>query len=525
MDVHQLIPATAGSVSIADTVFVIVCSLLVLFMIPGLGFFYAGLDRKKYVMTMIMQSLVSIPLTSIIWIFWGFGLAFGPNIGGGILGNPTHWLVWEVIVQHGYFTVDNVYAPHVPLIAFFIYQLMFAIITPPLMTGAFADRMTWGKYIVFIILWQYLVYIPVCHWVWGGGFLAQIGVLDWAGGIVIHTTAGFGALATVLVLGKRKPLSKGKEASQNKNSSNVLVMLGIAFLWFGWFGFNSGGAMALNGQALRGCINTALAPCFAMITWMILEYSTHHKKMSALSVAGSFVAGLAGITPCAGLVPIWAGFPIGAIVACASFGMVTLVHLNKHVDDAMDVFSVHGITGFVGALLIGAFIVSPAPGLGAAPIVQTASGVFAPAGLPAGIYNQATTVINGTTYFTGGLMPGIYYSAPTMAHGYQFGIELGAVCLVAAWSFGWSALLVFGITTVSKYLPWSLKEYKSSFEEEKVEEEQYIEDDKEPNGKEVISSYDKQVYDDGSSKTVEKVVIIDEDDKESASKDNIPKKE
>ena len=247
--------------------------------------------------------------------------------------------------------------------------------------------------------------------------------------------------------------------------------------------------------------------------------------MSALSVAGSFVAGLAGITPCAGLVPIWAGFPIGAIVACASFGMVTLVHLNKHVDDAMDVFSVHGITGFVGALLIGAFIVSPAPGLGGAPIVQTASGVFAPAGLPAGIYNQASTVINGTTYFTGGLMPGIYYSAPTMAHGYQFGIELGAACLAAAWSFGWSALLVFGITCVSKYLHWSLKEYRSSFEEEKVEEEEYIEDEKEPNGQEVIRSYDKQVYEDGSSKTVEKVIILDDDDKEAEIKDNLPKKE
>lgn len=467
---NTLIPATeASGLSAGDTAYVLICALLVLFMIPGLGFFYAGLDRKNYVLTTIMQSLVSIPITSIIWIFWGFGLAFGPNIGGGILGNPTHWLVWEVIVQNHAFTVDPVYAPHVPLIAFFIYQLMFAIITPPLMTGAFADRMTWGKYIIFIILWQYLIYIPVCHWIWGGGFLAQIGVLDWAGGIVIHTTAGFGALATVLVLGRRKPLKKDESF---KKASNVLVMLGIAFLWFGWFGFNSGGAMAVNGEALRGFVNTALAPCFAMIVWMLLEYMANHRKMSAVSVAGAFVAGLAGITPCAGLVPIWAGFPIGAIVATVSFATLQLVQRNKRIDDAMDVFSVHGMTGFVGALLIGAFILSPAPSLlGESDIVQSASGVYAPAGLPAGIIHGAITKIHDISYDTSSLIPHIYYSSPDMRHGYQFGIELGAACLAAAYSFTITSLLVLIIVKTSNVLPWGLKQYRSSFEEEQEEED------------------------------------------------------
>lgn len=442
---NEIITASSQTISISNTIFVLACALLVFLMIPGLGLFYAGLDRRRYVLTTMMQSLVSIPITSIIWIFWGFGLAFGPNIAGGFLGNPTHWLVWEALVHNNALTIDPVYTTvngtTVPLLAFFIFQLMFAIITPPLMTGAFADRMTWGKYILFIILWQYFIYIPICHWIWGGGFLAQIGVLDWAGGIVIHTSAGFGALATVLVLGKRKPLG----GENTKTASPILVMLGIGLLWFGWFGFNSGGAMGINGEALRGFINTLLAPCFALILWMILEWAKTHRKMSATSVAGAFVVGLAGITPAAGLVPIYAGFAIGAIVALVSFVTLTLVEKSKRIDDAMGVFSVHGITGFTGALLIGAFMLSPAPGLfGGSSMVQLASGVD--------VYN---------------LINGVAYHAPSMLEGYQFGIEVGAACLVAAWSFVISAALLATIVGIGRKIPHTYVNYQPSFIEEK----------------------------------------------------------
>ncbi len=333
------------TVDTGDTAFILLCTALVCLMTPGLAFFYGGLVRRKNVLTIMMQSFISMGVIAVIWIFGGFSLAFGPDIGG-LFGSISY-----------HFALDKVgaapspdYATTVPFILFFAYQLMFAIITPALITGAFAGRFNFRGYLQFLILWMIFVYIPVCHWVWGGGFLARLGVVDFAGGIVVHVSAGFAALATVIFLGPRDDIAPGEKPEPN---NLPLVAVGAGLLWFGWFGFNAGGAYAGDGLAAYAFTNTTISGSIAMLVWMILDWRAARRPSFSGVLVGA-VAGLATITPAAGYVPPWAAILIGAIGATVCY-FAKCVQEKFRFDDALEVWRAHGMGGVTGALLIGVF--------------------------------------------------------------------------------------------------------------------------------------------------------------------------
>ncbi|WP_446424470.1 ammonium transporter [Mailhella sp.] len=333
------------SVDTGDTAFILLCTALVCLMTPGLAFFYGGLVRRKNVLTIMMQSFISMGVIAVIWIFGGFSLAFGPDIGG-LFGSISY-----------HFALDKVgaapspdYATTVPFILFFAYQLMFAIITPALITGAFAGRFNFRGYLQFLILWMIFVYIPVCHWVWGGGFLARLGVVDFAGGIVVHVSAGFAALATVIFLGPRDDIAPGEKPEPN---NLPLVAVGAGLLWFGWFGFNAGGAYAGDGLAAYAFTNTTISGSIAMLVWMMLDWRAERRPSFSGVLVGA-VAGLATITPAAGYVPPWAAILIGAIGATVCY-FAKCVQERFRFDDALEVWRAHGMGGVTGALLIGVF--------------------------------------------------------------------------------------------------------------------------------------------------------------------------
>ena len=328
-----------------DTAFILFCTALVCLMTPGLAFFYGGLVRRKNVLTIMMQSFISMGVIAVIWIFGGFSLAFGPSVNG-IIGDISY-----------HFALDKVgaapspdYASTVPFILFFVYQLMFAIITPALITGAFAGRFNFRGYLQFLVLWMIFVYIPACHWIWGGGFLARLGVVDFAGGIVIHVSAGFAALATVMFMGARDDIAPGEKAEPN---NLPLVAIGAGLLWFGWFGFNSGGAYAADDLASYAFTNTTISGSIAMLVWMFLDWR-EAKRPSFSGVLVGAVAGLATITPAAGYVPPWAAILIGAAGAVVCY-YAKCVQERLHFDDALEVWRAHGMGGVTGALLIGIF--------------------------------------------------------------------------------------------------------------------------------------------------------------------------
>lgn len=328
-----------------DTAFILFCTALVCLMTPGLAFFYGGLVRRKNVLTIMMQSFISMGVIAVIWIFGGFSLAFGPSVNG-IIGDISY-----------HFALDKVgaapspdYASTVPFILFFAYQLMFAIITPALITGAFAGRFNFRGYLQFLVLWMILVYLPACHWIWGGGFLSRLGVVDFAGGIVIHVSAGFAALATVMFMGRRDDLAPGEKAEPN---NLPLVAVGAGLLWFGWFGFNAGGAYAADDLASYAFTNTTISGSIAMLVWMLLDWRYAHRPSFSGVLVGA-VAGLATITPAAGYVPPWAAILIGAAGAVVCY-FAKCVQEKLHFDDALEVWRAHGMGGVTGALLIGVF--------------------------------------------------------------------------------------------------------------------------------------------------------------------------
>jgi len=323
------------------TTFMILSTSLVMLMTPGLAFFYGGLAGKRNILGIMMQTFVSLGITTILWIFFGYSLCFSGG-EGGIIGNLDWALLRHIPFDNPYSGADGKYPEYI----FIAYQMMFAIITPALITGAFVNRITFKAYLIFLVFWQIFVYYPFVHMVWGGGLLAQWGVKDFAGGIVVHATAGFAALASVFYVGKRR----GKQSPPN---SIPLVAIGTGLLWFGWYGFNAGSELKVDAITTTAFLNTDIAASFAAITWLIIEWVKKGKPKFTGLLTGA-VAGLATITPAAGFVPIWAAILIG--ISAGAICFIAVQFKNRWGwDDALDVWGVHGIGGFLGTILLGVF--------------------------------------------------------------------------------------------------------------------------------------------------------------------------
>ncbi len=326
-----------------DTAFVLISAALVLLMTPGLALFYGGMVRRKNVLGTILQSFIMISVIGLEWIYLGYTLSFGSDVAG-FIGNL------DFVALKGVGTSPSpTYATTIPHLLFMIYQCMFAIITPALITGAFAERMRFGPFLLFSLLWALIVYNPVCHWVWGGGFLAQRGVLDFAGGLVVHLTCGVAALAAAIAIGPRR--GYGRENFKPHNLP--LTLLGAGLLWFGWFGFNGGSALAANGLAVSAFVATHLAGLTAMLVWILVEW-LHYGKPTSLGAASGAIAGLATITPAAGFVGPNAAVVIGALAGLICY--LAVMAKNKFgYDDSLDVVGIHGVGGLVGTLCVGIF--------------------------------------------------------------------------------------------------------------------------------------------------------------------------
>jgi Amt family ammonium transporter len=334
----------APKIDTGDTAWILVSTALVMLMTPGLALFYGGMVRRKNVLGTIMHSFIAIALVSLQWILIGYSLSFGPDIKG-IIGN----LSWAGLSGVG-LTPNADYAPTIPHLLFMAYQMMFAVITPALISGAFAERMKFSAYLIFALAWTTIVYDPVAHWVWGsGGWLKHLGVLDFAGGIVVHATSGFSALAAALYIGKRK----GFMQEHMPPHDLPLTVLGAGLLWFGWFGFNAGSALSSGGLATMAFVTTHTAAVSATLTWTLVEW-IHRGKPTMFGAATGAIAGLATITPAAGFVG-----PMPALVIGVAAGLLCYTALNAKTrfgyDDSLDAFGVHGVGGTLGTIMAGLF--------------------------------------------------------------------------------------------------------------------------------------------------------------------------
>ncbi|MFH1194372.1 MAG: ammonium transporter [bacterium] len=323
-----------------STGFMLVACSLVMLMTPGLAFFYGGLVGRKNVLAIMIQSFVSLGWTTVLWYAFGYSLCFSGG-EGGIIGNLDMAFLAGTSLNDIY-TGNN----EIPLYVFVAYQMMFAIITPALITGAFANRVKFPAYMVFLTLWLFLVYFPLVHMVWGGGLFAQWGVLDFAGGIVVHASAGMAALASVFYVGKRKIVERGPH-------SIPLVALGTGLLWFGWYGFNAGSELKVDAITTTAFLNTDVSASFAAITWLFLAWVLEKKPKLVGLLTGS-VAGLATITPAAGFVTIGHAAIIGIVSGIVCYFAVALKN-KLHWDDALDVWGVHGVGGVIGIIMLGLF--------------------------------------------------------------------------------------------------------------------------------------------------------------------------
>ena len=367
-----------------NTGFMLLCSSLVMLMTPGLAFFYGGLVGRRNVLTIMMQSFVSMGLTTVLWWICGFSLCFSGDLKSGtdfagIVGN----LDWAFLRNITLSTPSP--NETVPMLVFCAYQMMFAIITPALITGAFTNRVTFKAYMLFLTAWLLCVYFPFVHMVWGGGLLAKWGVLDFAGGIVVHNIAGIAALASVLYVGRRRVQDRGPH-------SIPLVALGTGLLWFGWYGFNAGSELRVDSVTAVAFLNTDLAASFAAIAWLAIEWMTT-KKPKFLGLLTGAVAGLATVTPAAGYVSPASAALIGLAAGVVCFGAVALKN-RLGWDDALDVWGVHGVGGFLGILLLGLF---------------------------------------ATTSFNPNGVNGLFAGNP-----HFFLVQLGAVLLSSVWAFGFT---------------------------------------------------------------------------------------
>ncbi len=342
--------------NLVDTGFVLLCSTLVFLMTPGLAFFYGGLVGRHNTLTIMAQNLISLGVVSVVWVVVGFSLAFGDSIGG-IFGSLKYWMFG--------IEVNDVFpGTSIPTWTFFLFQMMFAVITPALITGAFVDRFRFSSYLIFISVWSIVVYSVLAHSVWGGGLLARLGAIDFAGGTVVHISAGMAALATISVLGKRHTRTAPHDVR--------FVALGAALLWFGWFGFNGGSALSPNEIASIAFINTDISASTAMVVWMILSW-LHKGKPSIIGALTGAIAGLIAITPAAGFVTPGSAAIIGVLAGAVCYGAV-LFKERMDWDDALDVWAVHGVGGVLGSILTGVFA---SPKTGAPPgLIFGETGLF-----------------------------------------------------------------------------------------------------------------------------------------------------
>lgn len=327
-----------------DTGFILICSVLVFFMTPGLAFFYGGLVRRKNVVNTMMAIVMIMGLATVMWALFGYSLAFGGN-HGGIIGD-FRWFGLEGIGWN-----VGPYADSIPNLVFCAFQMMFAIITPALITGAVVGRMRFKALFIFIALWSLVIYYPLAHMVWGqGGLLAELGSVDFAGGDVVHISSGVTALVLAIVLGRRK----GYERMTYRIHNIPFVVLGATILWFGWFGFNAGSALKADGLAAHAFMTSAISSAAALLSWMFIDM-VNDKKTTLVGASTGLVLGLVAITPGAGFVPIWASFIIGALVSPICYYGVILVKKKLKIDDALDAFGCHGIGGIWGGIATGIF--------------------------------------------------------------------------------------------------------------------------------------------------------------------------
>jgi ammonium transporter, Amt family len=336
--------ADTAQISPADTAWMIVATALVLMMtIPGLALFYSGMVRKKNVLATMAQSLAAVSIISLLWVAFGYSLVFGGD--GPWLGSLDHVFLVGM-------TMDSVNpaAKTIPEALFMLYQMTFAIITVALVAGSVADRMRFSAYLLFSIGWFILVYVPLAHWIWGGGFLGAMGVLDFAGGLVVHLSAGVGGLVAAMVVGRRH----GYGTDNLSPFDLSLAVVGTGLLWVGWFGFNGGSALAANSRAVMAILTTHLSACAGALTWGALEWSTR-RKPSVLGMISGAVAGLGTITPASGFVAPWHGVIIGVVAGLVCYWACTWLKHRFKYDDSLDVFGVHGIGGLTGTLLAGLF--------------------------------------------------------------------------------------------------------------------------------------------------------------------------
>ena len=370
----------------ADTAWVSISASLVMLMTPALGFFYGGLVRQKNLVSTLAQCFIIFAVASVVWTLWGYSLAFGPSHGGLVGGLKYAFL-------SGVGGAPNKdYAATIPALSYYFFQMKFAAITPALIIGAFAERIRFSSLIAFIVVWATVVYAPVAHWVWGmGGWLRNLGALDFAGGTVVHVLAGVSALACALAIGRRNA-----GAHESPPCNVPFVILGAALLWFGWFGFNAGSALAMNGIAVNALVTTNVAAAVATVSWMAVDWYLNGKPTGTGAATGA-VCGLVAITPAAGFVDVTSAIVIGLVAGAVCHFTVLLVNRTR-LDDTLDVFACHGVGGMWGALATGIF----------------ASKLVNPAG--------ANGLLNGNPR--------------------QFLIQLAAVAASAIWAFGVSTIIL-----------------------------------------------------------------------------------
>ena len=345
-----------------NTAWMIVATILVLMMsIPGIALFYGGLVRQKNVLSVIMQTMLIVGVVSLIWVAIGYSWAFGTGFK-----ESGSWLWFfmggtEKAFMHG-ITTHNIMPSGIPEMTFAMFQCMFALITPALILGAFAERIKFKGYMVFIILWVIIAYLPMAHWVWGGGFLQQMGAIDFAGGTVVHINAGISAFIMCLMIGKRDDWRKGHPIMPH---NITFVFMGMSFLWLGWFGFNAGSGLAADVLAANAFLVTHVAAATAAVTWMIIDW-TCNKKPTTVGACTGAVGGLVAITPAAGSTDILGAFAIGIITTIICFIMVAVIKPKFKYDDALDAFGVHGMGGIIGSILTGVFATHCVTGEGGA---------------------------------------------------------------------------------------------------------------------------------------------------------------